>query len=449
MGRPLSAVAWILAVLALPYLGVVLWWVLGRSHLRRPTLRKRRSQAQLRQSGPTLPADPRTKASLRHHSLSFLFDARNFNDGLFPPLLTATPSIHRGAETFELLTKEIAGAQQEVRLLFYTWQNDRSGRLIRDLLVERAKAGVRVRVLVDAIGSSGLGKHFMDPLKQAGGRFGVFLPVRFRPWAPTINFRNHRKLVVIDDRIVFTGGINIGDQYAGEWNDFGVRFTGSISEHFDEIFRVDWHFATGETLPALPVRTDSHARVRGSKKTRALCCVIASGPDRRENLAHDAFFAAIAGAKKRVWLMSPYFVPGPALQTAMRSAALRGVDVRVIIPQKSDVPFVQLASRSFQESFLSSGIRVFEYGPNILHAKALLVDDELTAIGSANADVRSFRLNFEVVCFVLDKAFNKAVAQLFSEDQKSSTAVTARQLRQRGRLQRLAQSAAHLLSPIL
>lgn len=440
-GRPAAALAWILALFALPYLGVVLWWFLGRTHLLRPATRRRRSLSRFRPTARSTPGE-NARNTIMRGVLPFSFHPRRWEEGVFPSASIPRPIVFAEGQAFDDLERTVGAARKEIRILFYIWENDETGRRMRDLLCERARAGVRVCVLLDGKGSSGLGRTFMAPLRRAGGQVAFFLPVRFRPWAPTLNFRNHRKLVLIDGEIAYTGGINIGDDYRRRWHDFFVRFAGEVVEHFDEVFREDWHFATGTVLAPLVVRP----KISGGD---TLCTLIASGPDRIENRVHDCYFSLVANARRRVWLTTPYFVPGPALVAALKTASLRGTDVRILIPDKSDIRLVSLASRSYYETMQASGIRIFHYERAVLHAKVLVIDQDVVAIGTANADARSFRLNFELVCFLGGIGFNRTMAELFEQDLVQSREITASELSQRTDLQRWAESLARLMGPLL
>ncbi len=448
-GRPLAALAWILGLLAIPFGGVILWWFLGRTHLNRPRLRRRRSLFRFRASAPGVVGRFRSPGG--RVAFPFPDHARRWDEGLYPPVAIPSPEILEDEEAFRSLETALAKAEGEIRILFYIWKGDATGRRIRDILCERAQQGVAVFVLLDGMGARRVAGRFMDPLRRAGGKVAVFLPVRFRPWAPNINFRNHRKLVLVDGRLAITGGMNIGDEYRNEWHDFLVRFRGSVLALFDEVFREDWHFATGQVLPPLVFRGRSRRRTStvSGRRADALCTFVASGPDRLENRAHDALFALVTSARRRVWLTTPYFVPGTALLVALKTAALRGVDVRILTPAQSDVPFVRLASRSYHRPLLEAGMRVFEYEPRVLHGKSLLIDEDIVALGSANADVRSFRMNFEVVCFVRSRPLTARVAAIFERDLAVSTEISEAEVRNRSRLRKQLELAAQMLAPIL
>jgi cardiolipin synthase len=338
--------------------------------------------------------------------------------------------------------------------MFYIWHPDETGRTLRDLLVRKASEGLTVRILVDAVGSPGIRGSFAAPLKKAGATIVSFLPVRFRPWAPTFNFRNHRKLLVVDRTVAFTGGTNIGNEYEKRWHDLAVRIRGPAVAQLNSIFEEDWFFAAGENLSeedpvrenALDVTSEPGSMTQG---VPAACAIIASGPDRQQNRIHDAFFLAISQARQRVLLTTPYFIPSHAILAALRGAAQRGVDVRILLPRHSDVRLVGLASRSYYPGLLTEGAQIFEYSGAMVHTKALVIDDWLSVLGSANVDSRSFRLNFELACFISSADLNARLAEIFAGALPQSLEVNLAVMEHRPHYLALAESLAHLLSPLL
>lgn len=450
-GKPMAALVWIMALLSMPYIGLGLWWLIGRRHLARRRARHRAASAAVSQRLASR-ALQRQEARLQP-LLSGLPTAEE--QGVFPPSdENFVDVLVDAAAVYPALERMIRGAEHHVHLLFYIWQPDATGTRFRDLLVERACAGVEVRLLYDAVGSPRLGRAFLAPLWAAGVRTAPFLPVRLGRRA-TINFRNHRKIVVVDGRHAYTGGLNVGDEYAGAWHDVGVHMSGPVVDQLQRVFADDWLFATGEdiALPAYFGRADGHRPelhdVPPGEDPSAVCSIVASGPDQRFNLTHDTFFMAITEARERIWLTTPYLIPGPTLLTALRCAVYRGVDVRLLVPEKSDLAIARLAARSYYPDLLSSGVRVFEYRPGVLHAKVLVFDRELSVLGSANLDTRSFQTNFEVSCFIASQATNRALAELFERDLEKSREVRREDLSPARTWDRLVESTAHLLSPLL
>jgi cardiolipin synthase len=277
----------------------------------------------------------------------------------------------------------------------------------------------------------------------------AFAPWKYLRRSLSINFRNHRKIVVADGAVAYAGGLNVGVEYTRHWRDLGFRFEGPVAAHFQEVFAEDWYFATGENL-AEPVYVP-HDRVAPAPRgpSGAVCQIIAGGPDTPHNATHDAFFVAATQARHRIDICTPYLVPDQAIQAALRTAVYRGVDVRVLVPRESDVWLAHLAGRSYYPSLVASGIRIFEYLPSVLHTKLWLIDSDLSVVGSANLDTRSFKLNFEVSCFVRSASLTAALRCAFERDLAESREVTADRLRRVGKWQQLQEAAMNLLSPLL
>jgi cardiolipin synthase len=434
-GNPRAALSWLLTLFALPLLGAFLWWAFGRTSLRRRRRRReKRSEEFERRHGPAR-SDEGTP-------FDGLIPPRAIGDSVFPSADNRVRLYIDGAQAFPAMEAAIRSAERQIHALFYIWHDDDTGRRFRDLLVERARAGVIVRVLVDAWGTPGFAKRFSDPLRAAGAHVAAFMPSHLYPLrAPRFNFANHRKILVVDERLAFTGGMNVGSDYEHGWRDLMVGVEGPAVHALEHAFLDDWYFATREAVPHLEER---HPDASGG----VACAVIASGPDRSEWL-HDTFFIAFTHARRRIWIATPYFIPTQALSAALRTSASRGMDVRVLLPSTSDVPLVKWASRSFYPQLLDAGVRIYEYRDKMMHAKAFLVDDEITSVGSANVDNRSFRLNFEIGCLFHDRSINVRLAAWYEELLEHATEVTLEASENRGTPQKLIESAAHLLSPLL
>ena len=354
-----------------------------------------------------------------------------------------------GGAAFDAIVAAIAAAQRHVHVEYYIFAADQSGTRIRDALVERARAGVKVRMLFDGVGSAMLTRAFLAPLREAGAELGHFHPVRW--WLtlflrPKLNLRSHRKIVICDGLVGFTGGINVTDDEServnpNAYHDLHLRFEGDAVRWLQVAWLEDWHYATERALPGSDVFAPA---VVGSICTQ----IVPSGPDNPWEPIHRLHVEAIHRSEQKVWLATPYFVPSQAALFALGGAAMRGVDVRLILPARSDSRLVDASARSYFIRLQKTGVRIYQYGPRMLHTKALLVDDELAVIGSANFDSRSFRLNFELsvlfcnkgVAADLDRVFTAdfaAACELANPSPKSSFA------------QRLGEGVARLFSPIL
>lgn len=454
--EPTATLAWILGVLLVPYLGALAYIVFGRRRLDRQ-VRRRRARATM--------IEPNLERELGDDSLAAAAARESFpelqppDENLLSRLSTRIgcrwPTTGNRVEllvdatrAYQSMEDAIEDAREHVHFQFYIYQPDSTGRRFRELLIKKAKEGVDVRVLVDGVGSFNA-ERFLQPLVRAGGRFAEFLPVGrlSRHWHP--NLRNHRKLVVVDGHVGFTGGVNIGDEYTGRkkrvgsWRDTHMRIEGPAVRHLQEIFAEDWHFATGRKPDTArwfePVEACGEARVH----------IIASGPDTDTQPIQRIFFAAVNSATQRVWLTTPYFVPDQSMLVALETAALRGCDVRLLLPFKSDAPLVLHAGRSYYNELLECGVRIFEYQPGILHAKTMLVDRNWATVGSSNMDVRSFRLNFEVNAVVYGKQLADQLAQVFRRDLRQSREVTLNDIADKQLGQRMIESLARITSPLL
>jgi cardiolipin synthase A/B len=438
--EPVATLSWLLGLALLPYLGFLIYHVFGPQKIRRHRLRRSRSRSSLPED--PLPGDGEAAEIARMAQAATRLPTTSATD---------VRLLVDGKAKFTALLADIAAARRHVHLEYYIWRPDRTGAALRDALVERARAGVRVRLLLDAVGASAP-RRFFAPLLEAGGELAWFHPTRFgriwrRPWT---NLRTHRKIVVIDGGVAYTGGMNVCDVQdeslrSDAYRDLHLRIEGRAVRALQLLFVEDWAYATGDRgfissvvadMPAAPPPGPIPAQV------------LASGPDSPWETIHRAHVSAIHAAKSRVWMTTPYFVPGEAAMMALTSAALAGLDVRLLVPRMSDSRLVTLAARSYFGPLLVAGVKVYEYGPRMLHTKSLLIDDHLSIIGSANFDHRSFRLNFEVSVLFDDPAIAAGLARVIEADLANAPRV--RQGRRRSLLgARIPEALARLASPLL
>ncbi|MBL8972583.1 MAG: cardiolipin synthase [Myxococcales bacterium] len=463
--RPVSTMAWLLALIFLPFVGLVLYVVFGRLRVR-----KRRRLRARRGVQPTLATNQ--LAPLETPIAELDPPLR----GLVALAMNATDAPLRRCDTTDLLPvpetayhameAAMRGAQHTILLQYYIWRDDAVGRRWIDLLCEKARAGVRVRLLYDDFGCLATPNALFDRLRAAGGQVLAFGRLRLRlRWSGRVNFRNHRKIMVVDGAIGFTGGLNVGDEYLGRapdgrlWIDLHLRLTGDAVLGLHAIFLEDWLAATGETLdldPDDPRIEKTILRELTERPTVRSCGpmvqIIPSGPDLMPGLGIAAqFVAAISTASERCWIATPYFVPDDALNLALKTAALRGVDVRVLVPlpRNNDSRLVSLAARSYYDEFLEAGVRLYEFLPGMLHSKYLLVDRTVAAIGSANMDVRSFYINYEVTAMLYDRGVTDQLAEVFTGYLSRALEIKREGRRNLPLYQRLGESFARTLSPLL
>ncbi|KWS05425.1 Cardiolipin synthetase [Lysobacter capsici AZ78] len=436
--EPVATISWLISLAALPYLGFLIYYFFGPQRIHRQRMRRVRARAALPPPPPGLTPSPEAI------ELARLGQATT---GLPPTTATQARLLIDGGAKYAALLADIAQARERIHLEYYIYQPDRTGTALRDALIERARAGVTVRLLLDAVGSGATKQRFIQPLIDAGAQVAWFHPMKLR-WLwrrPWLNLRTHRKIVVIDGRVGYTGGINITDEEderlrEDAYRDLHLRLEGDVVRELELVFTEDWCYATGEP----PIRHVNAAPVQGTIAAQ----VVSSGPDSSWEAIHRVHVGAIHAARKRVWLVTPYFVPGEAARMALTSAALGGLDVRLLVPKLSDSRLVTYAARSYFDELLEAGVKIHEYGPRMLHTKALLCDDEMAIIGSANFDHRSFRLNFEISVMFYNATLAGELAALI--EQECSRAPRARSDRERSLWRtRLPEALARLVSPLL
>lgn len=444
------AVAWCLVVLLVPVLGALLFWAFGFNYVHRRIRRKRTHQSVFRVDHPPRRHEA-TRGALQAgasdlHPLAEIARAVE----AFPVSAGNAVSIfHETTEAFEAILSAMATAKHHVHLQFFIFRNDDVGRRVVELLTEKARAGIEVRLLYDAVGSLFLSNRLLRPLEQAGGKINTFLPVNpLRSWIQ-VNLRNHRKIVIVDGEIGFTGGLNIGDEYLGKspvfgyWRDTFVKVEGPAVAGLQRIFIEDWHFASREVVhesgyfPSPETRGDTTMQV------------VESGPDQDTNSIREIYFAAILAAKKRLWIASPYFVPDGGLLDALRLARMRGVDVRLLCLLRPDHRISFYASRYYWADMLSFGAKVYQYARGMMHAKVVIVDEDWAMVGSANLDNRSLHLNFEVACLFYSSEVVANLARQFQRDLEQSIPLDAWTFANRPFFVRLLENACRLFSPVL
>jgi cardiolipin synthase len=438
---PVATLAWILGLAFLPVVGFVLYFFLGPRRLSRKKLRHARSRVFVREK--VTPSAEVHELPWRNQLVTLVTRAAG------APLMTCSEvTVYGGgAACFDAIERAIEGAQHHVHVLYYIFEDDVTGRRIRDALVARAKAGVKVRLLVDAVGSP-LGPSFLRPLLDAGAEFARFNHVAFGRLRPRINFRNHRKIVVVDGRVGFLGGINVGDEYteavkgAEAYRDTHLGLVGTAVGELQLAFLEDWHFAT-ERMPPRDKLFFTDSAGEGE-----LVQIVASGPDQEWESMQKLFFTAITLAERRLEITTPYFVPDEPILAAIANAALRGVEVELVVPAQSDSRVVSAAGRSYYDALLKAGVRIHEY-PKMIHAKTMVVDGRMGIVGSANMDNRSFRLNFEIGAVFYHQEAIAELERLFAVDVRKCRTVSPKT---RSRLPlgaRLGEAGARLLSPLL
>lgn len=429
---PASTMAWLLIILLVPYLGVPLYLMFGGRKLRRMAGQKAPVYHRARRS-PDEMSGGATERILQSYGV--------------PPATSGNrvSLVTSGEEAYRLLLELISRAEQSIHITTYILGRDAVGTAIVARLAERAREGVEVRLLLDGVGSWRVGRRFLAPMLEAGAKVAYFMPVIHIPFRGRANLRNHRKIVVVDGRHALTGGMNLAEEYMGptplptRWRDFSLVLSGPAVADLAGLFRSDWRFATGEDLahegPPPPPAAPSGSVAQ----------VVASGPDVAGDPLYESLVSLAFSATRRIWVVTPYFVPDETLARGLALAARRGTDVRLVVPAHSNHLMADLARASYLHEVHDAGGRILLYEPGMVHAKVVLIDDHMAIVGSANMDMRSLFLNYEVAVFLSSRPEVDATAAWI----RSLVAESVAGIPARGRVRELAEDVVRLLSPLL
>lgn len=444
--NPIRSLAWVIALIFLPVVGFIFYMFFGRS-LKGMHLTSIHNRRKLMSEAAKRRADlDELDLTAVERSLVML------SQSLCGSNLTVNNSYRiftTGAEKFKALIDDLRNAKSSILLQYYIFADDNIGNEIADILIEKAQAGLKVFVIYDHVGSFTSSSNFFRRMMKAGVEIHPFFRVTFPQLANRINWRNHRKIVVIDNRVGYVGGMNIADRYARSekeglaWRDTHFRLEGDIVESLAFCFSVDWHFLRDkpDSLPLEIPKTDIRNKV-GMQ-------FVVSGPINYWDNLTLTYLKVIGSASKRIFIQTPYFLPTDSLMHALEVAALSKVDVRIMLPGDSDSKMLQYATFSYITRCLKAGIKVYIYQPGMLHSKMMVVDDSLATVGSTNFDFRSFENNFECSLFVYDQGFNAECREIFFKDLAECRKITLKQWKKRPMVSRVMESILRLVSPIL
>lgn len=442
--NPIATIAWVFVLLFLPFIGPLLYFFFGHDTRRRRYIR-RRFGAQIQKF-----------TQMSHHSYKEYVVPESYR-----PLATYLEKVadaHTSSGNVELITdthlfmnsllSAVNMAKEHIHIQFYIFKDDKCGRRLRDALVAKAKDGVEVRLLYDSVGSWRTSTRFFDAIRSAGGSVESFLRVRFPFLSKKANYRNHRKVVVVDGKIGFLGGCNIANRYlrglnGGVWRDTMLSVSGYGVYGLQSSFLADWFFASGTMLSDIsyfPVPDEAG---------KIPLQVVMSNPVGQWRPIPTALMMVLNSSRTYIYMQTPYLMPNEQVITAMECAALSGVDVALMIPERSDNRLADYASRSYIERLLKAGVKVYLFSGGMLHAKTVVSDDMLSIIGSANIDFRSFDYNFEISAYVYDKSLATANKKQFIADCEQCRQVQLRDFVRRPIIERVKESLARLFSPIL
>ena len=464
---PSKTVTWLLIFILLPGVGLIIYAVFGRN-LRKIKIFKTQELASnmkeeklfrnldeinnlIRLEQDTISVSKLLKDN-EEDNIKLKIISLLLNTGMFPFTTNNKVDIFvDGNEKFERLIKDIENAKDHIHLEYFIIKDSDIGQKIKNLLIKKSKENVKIKILYDDVGCWRFWFHreFFNEMKSHGIEIVPFLPTKFPIIGGKLNYRNHRKIVVIDGRVGYTGGINIGDEYMGKdkkfgyWRDTHIRIEGTSVYMLQMTFLIDWYYNTKEVL----LNTNYFPRLNNFGSS--MIQVVASGPDSDWEAIHYAYFLAICQAKKSIYIETPYFIPDESILRALKSAALSGVDVRIIFPKIADHKIVNIASYSYFDDILKSGGRVYLYEKGFIHSKVIIIDNSIASTGSANMDLRSFMLNFEINAFIYDRKVIDLMKEDFFEDMKNSKEINKDEFKNRSIVQKSKESVARLFSPIL
>ena len=450
---PFKTIAWILVLLLIPLIGLVFYLFFGQEYRKQKLFSRRgvKSLSKIRK------LSTKQLREIEHPDFQLSPDVLE-KKNIIRLLLNNSDSLlttgnqckilNNGTETFKEIFAAIKSARHHIHLEYYIIDDDKIGNQLKDLLIAKSNEGVEVRMIIDDVGCWDLKEKFLNELRDNGIEIYPFMEVRFPRLTSRVNFRNHRKILIIDGEIGFTGGINVADRYIhgkpkiGPWRDTHLQIIGDAVATMQIIFAADWYFVINENLAGEkyfpPLTEEPGTPVQ----------ISASGPDSDWENIEQAYFSAILNARKYVYITSPYLMPPLTIVSALKTAALSGVDVRIIIPEKSDAITPKWCSFSYVEPFLEAGIKIYFYQKGFIHSKTLMIDDVFSTIGTTNLDFRSLQTNFEINAFIYERKFTRLILKHFINDLRNSREIKLTDWEKRPWHFKLRESLAHIVSPM-
>ncbi len=445
--HPTQTITWLVVLGSFPLLGFIFYILFGRNYKKERIYRKKyfldkQTFLTIEGEGNALPR--------KYEGMQKLVTLAQRLGNTPISFSTETKTLTNGLETFEHILHELKKAKHHIHLEYYIVRDDGIGREIKTILAKKAREGVQVRFLFDDVGSWQLSKKYITDLRKAGAEVVPFGPVKLPFLNNKFNFRNHRKIIVIDGTIGFVGGLNIGDEYLGRskkigfWRDTHLMLKGEAVRSLQLIFLQDWYYMTNNSL-----LTEEYLPNPQQGRNHGGVQLIAGGPDNEWTAIKNIFFAMITSAEKSVWIASPYFIPDEDIFSAIKVAALSGIDVRLLVPNKPDKRIVFHASRSYFPDLLEAGVKIYEYQRGFMHSKIVIVDGQLASIGTSNMDMRSFHLNFEVNAFLYRTESTRKLVKEYVNDLKHAKKLELESFQKRHIGYRLLESTSRLMSPLL
>ncbi|TDQ30900.1 cardiolipin synthase [Zeaxanthinibacter enoshimensis] len=442
--RPAKTLGWLLAIFTIPVGGVLFYWMLGRNHRKNVLAKLKKRSLTLPHSyiDPTLPGE-----SDKYRKLMQLIN----NTCAFPPSRgNEVKYLKNGELTFNAIFKAMQAAEKYIHLQYYIFEEGLLTDRLLQLFEKKVTAGVQVRLIYDGVGSYSLSSSYRKKLRAIGVEVYPFLPFKFSRFLSSINYRNHRKIIVVDGIIAFTGGINISDKYLkgteplGLWHDMHLQITGPSAWQLAMVFEMDWIMVTGKKPGIEAPKWQTR-----ENKNSVVVQTVYSGPDDIYPNIEQVFLSLINSARKYIYITNPYIIPTPEILKALQVASLSGVDVRLLMSEKSDSKVVYWSVHSYLESMLRAGIRIFMFPQGFLHSKIIVSDDDIATIGTTNIDARSFEHNYEVNALVYDNAFSRDLRKDFEEDCEGSRELSYQKFIHRPVSERLKEGMARVFAPVL
>lgn len=452
--NPIKSISWLLVIIFIPVIGILLYFFIGRNY-RKNKIFSRKEISDLQHIEKHLGSKIITKINMEipnHIKIKRkegIINLLRNNNKAFLTFDNNVQVLNNGTETFNSILSALNSAQNHIHLEYYIIEDGLIANKIRDILIKKANEGVIVRLIYDDLGSWGLSNNYINSLKKAGVRVFPFMPVRFHRLATKINYRNHRKIVVVDGKIGFVGGLNIADRYLEEdleigfWRDTHLRIEGSAVETLQLVFLTDWYFVSDRIID------DSLYFPKHNVSEECLVQIASSGPDSDWASIKQAFFYAISTAHKYIFISTPYFMPDESILMALKTASLSGVDIRILMPSKSDSHIAQWCSMSYIEELLEANIKIYVYKIGFTHSKLIIIDDIFSSVGTANMDIRSFDQNFEINALIYNEAIAISLKKSFKQDIKTSEQILLDNYSKRSNVHKFKESLARIVSPLL
>jgi cardiolipin synthase len=451
---PVKTLSWVLVILLVPVLGIILYVFFGQNY-RKQKIFSKKSVLDMEKLSTIAAFQEKTlsermnlvteKVREKEHLIKLMLN----NNKSFLTEYNKIDILIDGTSTFPAMFEAIAGAERFINLEFYRFESDILGMRFCDALIEKAKQGVKVRIIFDDVGSWNLSNKIVRKMRENRVEVYPFMPVRFPWFTSKINFRNHRKILVVDGMKGFVGGLNIADKYLhglrdiGNWRDTHLLIQGEAVASLNSVFMVDWYFVSDVLLIDEPWHVKT-----GEIPERCWIQVASSGPDSDWANIMQVYFSAIATARETIYISTPYFSPDEGVLNAMKTASLSGVDVKMLLPGKSDSIVAYWNTRSYIDELLDAGIRIFLYDAGFNHSKYILVDNVFASVGSANVDMRSFDLNFEIAALIYDEEFAGKLLKIFENDLAKASEVNPVKWVNRKRMAKYKESLARIFGPL-